>query len=47
MPSFKGCATSTDVKNIAAYFEEPHFGEPHDLTREKIGELLELVIEQA
>jgi hypothetical protein len=27
--------------------EEPHIGEPHDLTREKIGKLLELVIGQA
>jgi len=27
--------------------EEPHIGEPQDLTREKIGKLLELVIEQA
>jgi hypothetical protein len=27
--------------------EEPHIGEPQDLTREKIGRLLELVIEQA
>ena len=27
--------------------EEPHIGEPQDLTRDKIGKLLELVIEQA
>jgi len=27
--------------------EEPHIGEPQDLTREKVGKLLELVIEQA
>ncbi|GEM_PF-2394750 len=28
-------------------FEEPYIGEPQDLTREKIGKLLELVIEHA